>query len=202
MRLELKALAFVAAWTPLISPLTLASPLAYDEAVDGDLPYVSPTVTPILPFDLGNNRIKGTFSYQFVDGSLVFQDLDSFGFTVPTNSVVQRIRLAWGPYDLYFTLSNVLRDRDDGSMIENFALVDNSQGIDNPNPSEPYSAYWSQLMAGHSYSITMAGGQWQYPGGVLPYEWSFLITRAPEPGTLALLSLGLVGLGLSRRREA
>ena len=60
----------------------------------------------------------------------------------------------------------------------------------------------AELAAFHNsgpYDFILSGGAWS--GG-----WSLdsirRISRVAEPGTLTLLGLGLVGLGLSRRRKA
>ena len=58
----------------------------------------------------------------------------------------------------------------------------------------PWDGYFLNPL--NSGGFTNSGGR-----GVNRVDLLFRVTEVPEPGTLALLGLGLVGLGLSRRRK-
>jgi hypothetical protein len=171
-------MALVAAAT-LTSGIAVAQPLRYDEAVDGDLVYLGADRTEILPLAFGNNIIRGSVRYELV-GGVVEEDSDTFGFTVPIDGSIQRIRLSYGPYPYLLERVITLWDRSTGELIGYYHLAINyGAGIDTPNPDEPFADVLPTLVPGHSYSIVMSGATWQYPGGPMPYEWSFLVTGRP-----------------------
>lgn len=158
----------------LVGGVASAQPLRYDEAVDGDLPYLGADRTEILPLTFGNNIIRGSVRYELV-GGVVEEDSDTFGFTVPTDGSVQRIRLSYGPYPYLLGRMVTLWDRSTSEMIGYYSIWMNyGAPTDTPNPAEPFAGI--PLLPGHSYSIVFSGGYWQYPGAAMPYEWSILLT--------------------------
>lgn len=106
---------------------------------------------------------------------MVEEDSNTFGFTVPVDGSVQRIRLSYGPYPYLLGRTVTLWDRSTGESIGYYSVWMNyGAPIDTPNPAEPFAGI--RLEPGHSYSIVFSGAYRQYPGAAMSYEWSILLT--------------------------
>jgi len=146
-------------------------------------PAVTATATLVL-----KNYTEGTI---FGIGEFVSFVYDSpiyhYDSTAPNESPVTSLFagqipgfLNGGPGDLLLEFEN----SDTGVTTYFFALT---------NPSLPEGSGWC---IGDSSSPAPC------PGLGSDYGFTYNITQAPEPGTLALLGAGLVGLGVARRRKA
>ena len=190
-------LAFVFALALCSTAPLHAAPIAYDEAVHGDLPDNDPELGGFTPFtlDVGSNTVSGSTSE--VLGP--FLDPDAFSFIVPagmevTSAAVSLSRIGGA---LNFP-PNVIEQQWDlykGNPVfvfPNFPTVIESVGqapldtVSNvPLPADTY----------HFRDMTI----W-LDFGQSPYTFTLTVAAAvPEPASLALLGLGSLAL-LARRR--
>ena len=105
-----------------------------------------------------------------------------------------------------FDLDNLIYDATDPLLlIDNTRVtvdlnnyIFNGLGI-NPLTNEIYA---TEAITGDVYKVDPATGAMTYTGTPGPGLVSDLTFRVPEPGTLAVLGLGLLGLVITRRRRA
>lgn len=105
-----------------------------------------------------------------------------------------------------FDLDNLMFDDTDPLLLEDNTRVTvdindyifNGLGI-NPLTNEIYA---TEAITGDVYTVDPVTGQMTYIGTPGPGLVSDLTFRVPEPGTLAVMGLGLVGLIYIRRRRA
>jgi hypothetical protein len=186
-----------------------ATPLAYNEAVSGDLPEGSPF--PVLPLDVGVNTVTGTSFVNFPSGGPNSADFDSFEFSVPTNTQLVGITYA----------STVTNDTSGDTTLRMEAFVDdvpitksfacqefyiiNKTSI-GPTCLVPPGNTFAAALPLDAGTYLLFEGQFQatnFGETDWNYTWSLTVDPVPEPGSIAVLSAGLLMLGaiMWRRRS-
>jgi hypothetical protein len=210
MRLWFKAIALSGCLTA--ASAAQAGPISFDEAISGDIIATVANI-PLFEFGVGNNVIAG--SQSFAGNSA---DFDIFSFVVPRDSLLRFVTVEFddvsftGPLDAFGPNYDVVR----GLFAGSAQFIDTSRTAANPFtdvltsvgpqnlftrlPIGPGMYDWIDGLGRSANQVT----DFENTSAMWNYRLTFGVesTAVPEPGSLALMGLGLVGLFLGRHRQS
>jgi len=178
-----------------------AAPFSYSEGAD--LPDLLPAGT-VFPFDIGVNTVSG--SIHDIPSQTSY-DFDSFAFSLPAGSQLSSVMLAFSTTPIGNTSIALTDFRFCPSNAYCYSDPLSTTGDINLLGASPVSEFGGILPIGAgTYGIEQ--GSMTAPGNggfTADYTWTFNVSptsSVPEPETIALLGIGLIGLALSRRKRA
>lgn len=177
-----------------MSAPALATPISYDEAVDGDIDTIFSTS---FNFDVGVNIISGTQAFTII------MDYDFFNFTIASNQLLTGISYAYDPFDIepntFGIATNSILTRDSTFFASQIVdILHGGSPVDLFSGDLPLGAGLYQFRQG-LFSRLGGGGYWNY-------TFSFTVVQispVPLPAALPLFgsALGLFGFAGWRRRR-
>lgn len=195
----------MAAALALLTGPAHAVPVSYNESTDGDL-----DISVNFVFDAGANEISGNTQFEGTISGIL-RDIDDFTFDVQPGQSIDSIT---------YEFSNVLLGPDTTVLFIRFNPRDaafdplfTEEEVDILNGTSPVSIFddgeLPLLDGAYSWinNIGVSGPRGGFSGGSWDYTFTFDVsgettTNVSEPTTLAILGLGLVGLGFARRRRS
>ena len=176
----------------LLGSFVSQATVIYDESLSGDLATFD---TIALDLSAGTNSVIGSSAY-----TNSIYDFDGFQISLGTGLILTSVEyfinnLSVSSNTSFLTTSYSLRSGSHTGSTLAYTTI-------NLLGSSPQSMFGSALplfgnlsLATSPTSLGRSGN-----GGTWDYEFRFTVASVPEPSTLSMIALGLLGLGFSRKQ--